>query len=72
MDELATVKFDPARLRLARGSRKGVDVARALGISPQRLHAYETGKDNPQPDVLIRLCLFYCLPIQFFSNLENN
>lgn len=64
--ETETYKISPIRLREARGDKKGSAVARQLGISRQRLYAYETGKDRPPGEIALRLCLLYGVEPDYF------
>jgi transcriptional regulator with XRE-family HTH domain len=60
INEARRIVFSPSKLRLAREaaypdlSLRGF--AREMGITPQRLSAYETGIDNPSPTMLAQLC----------------
>ncbi|HYE72342.1 MAG TPA: helix-turn-helix transcriptional regulator [Blastocatellia bacterium] len=61
---IQNIEFDPSKLREAR-ERKFPEMSQrqvainALGIDPQRLSAYELGKDNPTPTMLARMCALY-------------
>lgn len=68
MEDLRDIKFDFQKLREARGQRPQAHVARAVGISKQQLWNYENGLHDPSTDVLLKLCLFYKKPIEFFSS----
>lgn len=67
MNALQTLVFAPQKLRAARLRRfpdlSLRDVARdfseVLGVTPQALSQYETGKSRPTPDRLARLCQLY-------------
>lgn len=71
MDDLTCIEFDGQKLREARGDRSLTNVARAVGISKQMLWNYENGQGDPSSDVIVRLCLFYQRPIEFFSNVKS-
>lgn len=70
MEDLKDVKFDFQKLREARGRRAQAHVARAVGISKQQLWNYENGLHDPSSDVVLKLCLFYKKPIEYFSNVQ--
>jgi transcriptional regulator with XRE-family HTH domain len=71
MDNLTLVRFRPEKLKQARGDQPAASVARLIGISRQRLYAYETGEDAVPPDILLRLCLHYRKSVEWFSNAEE-
>ena len=55
------IRFSPDKLRDARlAAFPDISLSRfardVLGITPQRVSAYETGKDNPSPTMLAQLC----------------
>ena len=58
------------KLRELRGIRTRVGVARALGISPSALQAYETGERMPRDAVKERIAAYYETTVGelFFSN----
>jgi transcriptional regulator with XRE-family HTH domain len=61
--------FDHNKLREAR-IRKFPDKSMSsvasdlLQISPQRLHRYETGEDNPTPTTLAQMCALYGIELR--------
>lgn len=57
MRDAPQVEFDPARFRLTRLTRRlrQRDVARELGIAPQRVSDFETGVLRPTPEQIARL-----------------
>ena len=61
MEIVAEVVIDPKLIREAREEKRIAqsDAARMLGISRQRLYAYETGNDKLPGDILARICLLY-------------
>ena len=61
MQYLTDINFDPHKLRSARESRElsQAGVAKTLGVSRQRLHAWESGLNTPDPTMLARLCRIY-------------
>lgn len=72
MDDLTCIEFDGQKLREARGDRPMVNVARAVGISKQMLWNYENGQGDPSSDVIVRLCLLYQRPIEFFIKANSS
>lgn len=60
LEEIQTITFSPQRLREVRlerfGPRSQKRFAQLIGISPQQMNAYETGKDRPKPTTLARVC----------------
>jgi hypothetical protein len=57
MSELEHIKIDPLKLRAARGDRKLIDAARAVGISSQRLWNYENGHSEMPAAIAAKLCI---------------
>lgn len=64
MTDLTNIKVDPAKLIAARGERQQVEVAKAIGISKQRLWNYEAGLYSVPGEVLARLCLLYKVSVE--------
>ena len=64
MTAVNEIEFDATKLRTAR-ERKFPNVTQrqvaidVLRIDPQRLSAYELGKDAPSPTMLARMCALY-------------
>ncbi len=52
-------------LRAAVQGKPQADLARALGISRQRLHSYVRGKSVPRPDLLAAMCETLRLTVAF-------
>ena len=69
--QLSEIRFVPDKLREARGDKPAAEIARVLNVSRQRYYAYETGQDKPPPDMIVRMCLFFEKPIEFFSNADE-
>jgi transcriptional regulator with XRE-family HTH domain len=67
MDDLKHIEFDAKKLREARGDRALIEVAQAVGVSKQMLWNYENEQGDPSSDVVVRLCLLYQKPIEFFA-----
>lgn len=66
MDNVKHIEFDAQKLREARGDRSQTEVAQAVGITKQMLWNYENGQGDPSSAVVLRLCVFYQKPIEFF------
>jgi len=71
MDYLQHIEFDGLKLREARGDRQLTEVARIIGISKQRLWNYENGLYDPSSDIVVRLCMLYQKPIEFFAKANS-
>lgn len=47
------------------------DVAEYLGIKPQTYNAYESGRNEPPAEILVRLSLLYDVPIDVLVQKDN-
>lgn len=65
---IGTPGFVGARLREAREVRglTAVALAEIVGVRPQAISQYETGRSSPSPDVLLRIAAAVNLPEHFF------
>lgn len=66
---VGTPGFSGARLREAREVRglQGIFLAELIGVSPQAISQYETGKSSPSPDVLTKLARTLNVPERFLT-----
>lgn len=61
--QIINLEVSAIKLRKARGKRRAVEVADAIGISRQHLWLIENGRAKPSADTLVKLCALYGLPI---------
>lgn len=71
MFELGQIKIDPLKVRAARGDRKLIDVARAIGISKQSLWSYENGHNEMPAATVAKLCILYKIPIEKLTTTDE-
>lgn len=64
-----TPGFSGSRLREAREVRgmTGVALSEVLGVSPQAIHNYESGRSTPSPSVTEKMSAALNLPVPFFT-----
>lgn len=77
---LQTLVFAPRKLRDARLRRFPApewslrkvarDFSEVLGVTPQTLSEYETGRSRPTPDKLVRLCALYGVELSDLTESE--
>jgi predicted transcriptional regulator len=71
MSELEHIKIDPLKLRAARGDRKLIDAARAVGISGQRLWNYENGHSEMPATIAAKLRILYRASIEKLTTADE-
>lgn len=64
MEELKSIRIDPAKLRHARGNRGLTESAVAVGLTKQQLWNYENGQGEAPSSAIAKLCLLYQVPIE--------
>jgi DNA-binding XRE family transcriptional regulator len=67
MTEISKLEFDGTKLKELREFKTLDEVAETLGTSKQNLHAFEKGRANPSAQLLLRICVFFNVPITFFQ-----
>jgi transcriptional regulator with XRE-family HTH domain len=71
MLELEHIKIDPLKLRAARGDRKLIDVARAIGVSKRSLWNYENGHNEMPAATAAKLCILYKISIETLTTADE-
>lgn len=66
MDKFAGHVGGRIKLRRLSIGMKRPDVARMIGISPQQIHKYETGRNSANVSRLIQLSMVLKTPVEFF------
>lgn len=66
-DNLTLLQFDYTKLRKLRGDLGLSDTARLIGVTRQQLNQYEKGLHKMSPDILLRICRFYRVHLDYFE-----
>ena len=61
-----TIRFDPTRLREARGDRRREEIAVVVGVSTYTIENWGGGRSEPNATPLAMLASYLCRPLEFF------